>query len=194
MPMPDASALPDSPLAMANYTFSDSELQSLLTSLDRGVADELLGAGPGSQSLQFLPHLPGTAHDSPEPLPAVFVPANLSMPQLDGMLQPLPLLPLPSHDSTVAATQPQSAGHQQREREHSGAPNKQAPSWQVRPQRQQQAGRAAAAPVAAPGTANGAKPPHSLVEKQRRDRINCLIDEVGAGGERTGRSGVGSPQ
>lgn len=170
---------PGSPLATTNYIFTDSELQSLLTSLDEGAnADELLDSGPGSQSLQFLPHLPGAALGSSEPAPGVFVPADLSLPQLDGTVLPLPLPPSALPECMLPAAQLQPAGHavqgDQHEQQHSRGQYKQGPPRQARPQGQR-AGRAAAAPEPPAGE----KPPHSLVEKQRRDRINCLIDEVG---------------
>ncbi|KAL4434346.1 hypothetical protein ABPG75_000787 [Micractinium tetrahymenae] len=179
--MPTGSALPGSPLTTVDYTFTDSELQSLLTSLDQGtVADDLLGAGPGSQSLQFLPHLPST-HDSPQQAPAVFVPADLSLPPLDGPPLPLPVLPPGLHSGMAAAQQQQLEQQQQEQqgqRHGKPPPRQQAAPRQARPHGQR-SGRAAAAAAAAPTSPNGAaKPPHSFVEKQRRDRINSLIDEL----------------
>ena len=79
---------------MADYTFTDAELQSLLSCIDEGTfaADGLLGGG-ASGALQFLP---------PPQQPAVFVPTtNLSGSQpLGGSLHqaPLPLPPLSAMD------------------------------------------------------------------------------------------------
>lgn len=172
--MSGSSTYSGSSPATVNYTFTDSDLQSLLTSLDQGaVVDELLGADPGSQSLQFLPHL-SSPHGSPEPAPAVFVPADLTLSQLDGILLPLPLLPSATQCSMspTARRQPDRPQRGQEQQQHARAPPR-----QVRAQGQR-AGGAAAASLPAPARPGGAKPPHSLVEKQRRDRINSLIDEV----------------
>lgn len=147
--------------------------------LDNGQPDldSLLGGLQGSAGLQFLPHPPsdaaGISTGQLEEQPALFVPADLSG-SGPAVLLPPPLDPqLPSAslgtseegmnwDDTGPALQQQEAQQQQ-------------PSPQQRPQRRQQQQRQQAArrrPAPPP------KQPHSQVEKQRRDRINSLIDEL----------------
>ena len=172
-----------------NYTFTDNELQSLLSSLDQGTPfeQELLGGG-ASASLQFLPHLP-TSHAGPDAAAALLVPTDLTSGlSLDvgtaHLHHPLPLLPLPGEARpAAAAVGAPEAQHQQlapqlppvpHHQNHQKVHIHQPPAKQ----RQQRPGRAAVAAAAAAAAAAG-KQPHSQVEKQRRDRINFLIDEVG---------------
>ena len=169
-------------MADHTFTFTDAELQSLLSCIDEGTFE----AGGGGGALQFLP---------PEQ-PAVFVPTNLSDPQpLGGSLHqaPLSLPPLaaPKHQhgpqgraaNGASAADPFALGSAPR-RVHVHQP----PAQQQRrqqPSLQRAAATAAQAPAstaarasAAAAATSAAKQPHSIVEKQRRDRINTLIDEV----------------
>ncbi|PRW58868.1 Transcription factor ABORTED MICROSPORES [Chlorella sorokiniana] len=181
------SELPSSS-PLAAHTFTDTDLQSLIVGLDNGHPDldSLLGGLQGSAGLQFLPHLPAddgaaaaASHQPPEQ-PAVFVPADLSgsgpavllPPALESPLLPLSLGtsedgmacddfgPAQQHDSQQQQQDPQQQRpqrrtHQQAQQTHAARPKGQ----RSRP---------------APPT----KQPHSQVEKQRRDRINSLIDEL----------------
>ena len=145
--------------------------------LDNGQPDldSLLGGLQGSAGLQFLPHPPsdaaGISTGQQAEQPALFVPADLSGSGPAVLLPPSldPQLPSASlgtseegmnWDDTGPALQQQEAQQQQ-------------PSPQQRPQRRQQQQHAARRRPAPP-----AKQPHSQVEKQRRDRINSLIDEL----------------
>lgn len=178
------------------YTYTDAELQTLLAS----VLDE---RGPGSlpppspdgnggvvsPALQFLPHLPSSAARMDQ-APSVFVPMDVpgALP-LNGNAMPLPL-PLPSHhdgpyELTAHAILPSSfesgpassAPAQQWQQPPSHVPAQQWQQQTARVPAQRQAPRAAANRSASLPPAS-AKQPHSQVEKQRRDRINSLIEEV----------------
>lgn len=139
-------------------------------------------------SLQFLPHLDSSdALADAAPLlqqQAVFVPTDLS-----GDALPLaapPPLPLPPRPTTGGRStfelQPAMPRTQQPQQEqqprapHQVPPAK--PPMRVHVHRPARAAAAAAAAARASAASAAAKPAHSIVEKQRRDRINNLIDEV----------------
>ncbi len=151
--------------------------------------DSLLGGLQGVPSLQYLPHLPedaaaASAHQQPETMPpqqqpALFVPADLSG---SGPALPLPpALELPLPSSSLGTSEEGMAWDDSGPQEPQPQPQSRPQRPQRRQQQQQQQQHAARA-----GRATGhrgrppppAKQPHSQVEKQRRDRINSLIDEL----------------
>lgn len=156
------------------------------------------GHGPaGGHSLQFLPHLPmPTSVTSSEHEPAMFIPSDFAGPQAMGgdaahLAAPLGLPPLrvgqqaqghPHMNGGSLELDP--LGSRSSTFTMAGAPGA-APAAQQRQQARQsqrpgpRAGPAGAARASSlPVPAAAAKQPHSIVEKQRRDRINHLIDEV----------------
>ena len=192
LPLPSAELGPGSPLAA--HTFADAELQSLLTGLDSGRCDldGLLGGLGHSASLQFLPH--PDEEPAARQAAALFVPTDLTGPGL-----PLPLPALPGEAGGFGLTLPSGADQQEQQQQRQQRQSTRQARQQDQQQDQQQAqppsrparsqgqrpGRGAASAAAARAAASAAaaaKQPHSQVEKQRRDRINNLIDEVRPGG------------
>lgn len=143
------------------------------------------GGLQGGHSLQFLPHLPiPSGAGAADHEPAVFIPTDLSGAQpMDGdsQLQP-PLLP-PLRVERYFGEGPQASafslvglgpGMQQHQQQRSVTLR----SGVQRPPPRAAAVAARASSMPASSAAAAAKQPHSIVEKQRRDRINHLIDEV----------------
>lgn len=165
--------------------------------LDEGHAGlEGFGGGslPGSHSLQFLPHLPvPTSAGAARHEPAVFIPNDLSRAQpMDGesQLQAPLLQPLRTERGAVAngmhfmGDGPQESafslagldpGTAQQHHPHRAVG---ARSGVQRPPPRAATTASRASSMPATSAASAAKQPHSIVEKQRRDRINHLIDEV----------------
>ena len=150
----------------------------------------------GTHSLQLLPHLdsseamanaPPLQQQQPEQpeqqqqqQQALFVPTDLS-----GDAPPLSLAPestAGNRGTFALGPSPPEGQHQHQQKEQQKqqrASHRAPPAKPVRAQAHRPPRAAAAAAAARASAASAAaKQPHSIVEKQRRDRINSLIDEV----------------